>query len=127
MSALKLQAFRYGEDEATANHAGSRRALSNAVTDVNTVGVRQQVRTLPVRGQASGNLETLIPGAGATAGTFGSFPVNGSRAQLNTYIVSGTNNLDPFRNAEAIGQGGAFAAPAVLLPLDTIQAIEVQA
>ena len=104
----------------------SRRALSNAVTDVNTVGVRQQVRTLPVRGQASGNLETLIPGAGATAGTFGSFPVNGSRAQFNTYIVSGTNNLDPFRNAEAIGQGGAFAAPAVLLPLDTIQEIEVQ-
>jgi Carboxypeptidase regulatory-like domain/TonB dependent receptor len=103
-----------------------RRALSNAVTEINTVGVRQQVRTLPVRGQASGNLETLIPGAGATAGTFGSFPVNGSRAQFNTYVVSGTNNLDPFRNAEAIGQGGAFAAPAVLLPLDAIQEIEVQ-
>src|SRR5439155_18725170 len=29
-----------------------RRALSNAVTEVNSVGVRQQVRTLPVRGQA---------------------------------------------------------------------------
>jgi hypothetical protein len=103
-----------------------RRALSNAVTEINTVGVRQQVRTLPVRGQASGNLETLIPGAGATGGTFGSFPVNGSRAQFNTYIVSGTNNLDPFRSAEAIGQGGAFGAPAVLLPLDAIQEIEVQ-
>jgi len=103
-----------------------RRALSNAVSEVNSVGVRQQVRTLPVRGQASGNLETLIPGAGATGGTFGSFPINGSRAQFNTYIVSGTNNLDPFRNAEAIGQGGAFGAPAVLLPLDAIQEIEVQ-
>ena len=103
-----------------------RRALSNAVTEVNSVGVRQQVRTLPVRGQASGNLETLIPGAGATGGTFGSFPVNGSRQQFNTYIVSGTNNLDPFRGAEAIGQGGAFGAPAVLLPLDAIQEIEVQ-
>ncbi len=102
------------------------RALSNAVREVNSVGVRQQVRTLPVRGQASGNLETLIPGAGATGGTFGSFPINGSRAQFNTYIVSGTNNLDPFRNAEAIGQGGAFGAPAVLLPLDAIQEIEVQ-
>ena len=103
-----------------------RRALINAVTEANGVGVEQQVRTLPVRGQASGNLETLIPGAGATGGTFGSFPVNGSRAQFNTYVVSGTNNLDPFRNAEAIGQGGAFAAPAVLLPLDAIQEIEVQ-
>src|SRR5215469_206115 len=103
-----------------------RRALSNAVTEMNAGGVREQVRTLPVRGQASGNLETLIPGAGATGGTFGSFPVNGSRAQFNTYIVSGTNNLDPFRNAEAIGQGGAFGAPAVLLPLDAIQEIEVQ-
>jgi hypothetical protein len=103
-----------------------RRALSNAVTEVNSVGVQQQVRTLPVRGQASGNLETLIPGAGATGGTFGSFPVNGSRQQFNTYIVSGTNNLDPFRSAEAIGQGGAFGAPAVLLPLDAIQEIEVQ-
>ncbi len=103
-----------------------RRALANAVTEVNSVGVRQQVRTLPVRGQASGNLETLIPGAGATGGTFGSFPVNGSRAQFNTYIVSGTNNLDPFRAAEAIGQGGAFGAPAVLLPLDAIGEIEVQ-
>src|SRR5436309_3647307 len=104
----------------------SRRALSNAVTDVNTVAVRQQVRTLPVRGQALGNLETLIPGADATGGTFGSFPVNGSRAQFNTYIVSGVNNLDPFRGAEAIGQGGAFAAPAVLLPLDAIQEIQVE-
>ena len=103
-----------------------RRALSNAVTEMNSGGVREQVRTLPVRGQASGNLETLIPGAGATGGTFGSFPVNGSRAQYNTYIVSGTNNLDPFRNAEAIGQGGAFGAPAVLLPLDAIEEIEVQ-
>ena len=102
------------------------RALPNAVTEVNSVGVRQQVRTLPVRGQASGNLETLTPGAGATGGTFGSFPINGSRAQFNTYIVSGTNNLDPFRNAEAIGQGGAFGAPAVLLPLDAIQDIDVQ-
>lgn len=103
-----------------------RRALSNAVTEVASGGVRQQVRTLPVRGQASGNLETLVPGAGATGGTFGSFPINGSRAQFNTYIVSGTNNLDPFRNAEAIGQGGAFGAPAVLLPLDAIEEIEVQ-
>jgi len=103
-----------------------RRALSNAVTEINGGAVREQVRTLPVRGQASGTLETLIPGAGATGGTFGSFPVNGSRAQFNTYIVSGTNNLDPFRNAEAIGQGGAFGAPAVLLPLDAIQDIEVQ-
>ncbi len=103
-----------------------RRALSNAVTEVNGVGVEQQVRTLPVRGQASGSLETLTPGAGATGGTFGSFPINGSRAQFNTYIVSGTNNLDPFRNAEAIGQGGAFGAPAVLLPLDAIQELEVK-
>jgi len=103
-----------------------RRALSNAVTEINAGGVREQVRALPVRGQAAGTLETLIPGAGATGGTFGSFPVNGSRAQFNTYIVSGTNNLDPFRNAEAIGQGGAFGAPAVLLPLDAIQEIEVQ-
>jgi Carboxypeptidase regulatory-like domain len=103
-----------------------RRALSDAVTEINTAGVRQQVRTLPVRGQASGILETLVPGAGATGGTFGSFPINGSRAPFNTYIVSATNNLDPFRNAEAIGQGGAFGAPAVLLPLDAIQEIEVQ-
>jgi hypothetical protein len=103
-----------------------RRALSNAVIETNAGGVREQVRTLPVRGQASGNLETLIPGAGATGGTFGSFPVNGSRQQFNTYIVSGTNNLDPFRSAEAIGQGGAFSAPAVLLPLAAIQEINVQ-
>jgi Carboxypeptidase regulatory-like domain/TonB dependent receptor len=103
-----------------------RRALPNAVTEVNAAGVRQQVRTLPVRGQASGTLETLVPGAGATGGTFGLFPINGSRAQFNSYIVSGTNNLDPFRSAEAIGQGGAFGAPAVLLPLDAIQEIEVQ-
>jgi hypothetical protein len=103
-----------------------RRALANAVTEVNAGGVQEQVRTLPVRGQASGNLETLIPGAGATGGTFGSFPINGSRQQFNTYIVSGTNNLDPFRSAEAIGQGGAFGAPAVLLPLAAIQEIEVK-
>ena len=104
-----------------------RRALANAVTEVNAGGVREEVRTLPVRGQASGTLETLIPGAGATGGTFGSFPVDGSRAPFNSYIVSGTNNLDPFRNAEAIGQGGAFGAPAILMPLAAIQDIEVRA
>lgn len=102
------------------------RALSNAVSELSSEDVREQVHALPVRGQASGNLETLTPGAGATGGTFGSFPLNGSRAQFNSYIVSGTNNLDPFRGAEAIGQGGAFGAPAVLLPLDAIQDIEVQ-
>ena len=118
--------LRAGETRQLQVTLDTRRALANAVTEVNTGGVRQQVRALPVRGQASGNLETLVPGAGATGGTFGSFPVNGSRAQFNTYIVSGTNNLDPFRNAEAIGQGGAFGAPAVLLPLDAIDEIEVQ-
>ncbi|MGA8345877.1 MAG: TonB-dependent receptor [Candidatus Sulfotelmatobacter sp.] len=118
--------LRAGETRQLQITLDSRRALSNAVTEVTSVGVEQQVRTLPVRGQASGNLETLVPGAGATGGTFGSFPINGSRAQFNTYIVSGTNNLDPFRSAEAIGQGGAFGAPAVLLPLDAIQEIEVQ-
>ena len=117
--------LRAGETKQLQVTLDSRRALSNAVTEVNGVGVEQQVRTLPVRGQASGSLETLTPGAGATGGTFGSFPINGSRAQFNTYIVSGTNNLDPFRNAEAIGQGGAFGAPAVLLPLDAIQDIQV--
>ncbi len=118
--------LRAGETKQLQITLDPRRALSNAVTEINTAGVRQQVRTLPVRGQASGNLETLTPGTGATGGTFGSFPINGSRAQFNTYIVSGTNNLDPFRSAEAIGQGGAFGAPAVLLPLDAIQEIDVQ-
>jgi hypothetical protein len=118
--------LRAGETKQLQITLDPQRALSNAVTEVDTVGVRQQVRALPVRGQASGILETLVPGASATGGTFGSFPINGSRAQFNTYIVSGTNNLDPFRSAEAIGQGGAFAAPAVLLPLDAIQEIEVQ-
>jgi hypothetical protein len=103
-----------------------RKVLADAVAEVATEGERQEVRTLPVRGQASGNLETLIPGSGASGGTFGSFPVNGSRAQFNTYIVSGVNNLDPFRGAEAIGQGGAFAAPAVLLPLDAIREIQIE-
>jgi carboxypeptidase family protein len=120
---ISLQA---GETKQLQITLDSQRALSNAVTEISTTGVRQQVRTLPVRGQASGNLETLTPGAGATGGTFGSFPINGSRSQFNTYIVSGTNNLDPFRGAEAIGQGGAFGAPAVLLPLDAIQEIDVQ-
>lgn len=118
--------LRAGEAKELQITLDSRRALANAVTEVNGEGVREQVRTLPVRGQASGTLETLVPGAGATGGTFGSFPVNGSRQQFNSYIVSGTNNLDPFRNAEAIGQGGAFGAPAVLLPLAAIQEIAVR-
>lgn len=118
--------LRAGESKQLQITIDPRRALPHAVTEVTSEGGEQQVRTLPVRGQASGNLETLTPGAGATGGTFGSFPINGSRAPFNTYIVSGTNNLDPFRSAEAIGQGGAFGAPAVLLPLDAIQEIDVQ-
>jgi len=118
--------LRAGESKQLQITLDKRRALPKAVSETNAGGVREEVRTLPVRGQASGNLETLTPGAGATGGTFGSFPINGSRQQFNTYIVSGTNNLDPFRGAEAIGQGGAFGAPAVLLPLDAIQEIAVQ-
>jgi Carboxypeptidase regulatory-like domain/TonB dependent receptor len=102
------------------------KALANAVAKVVPSGEREEVRALPVRGQASGNLETLIPGSGASGGSIGSFPVNGSRAQFNTYIVSGINNLDPFRGAEAAGKGAAFQAPAVLLPLDSIQEIRVE-
>jgi carboxypeptidase family protein len=105
---------------------GRRNSLANAVVEVVPSGEREEVRVLPVRGQASGNLETLVPGTGASGGTVGSFPVNGSRAQFNTYIVSGINNLDPFRSAEAAGKGAAFEAPAVLLPLDSIQEIRVE-
>jgi len=104
----------------------ARKALANAVVELVPSGEREEVRALPVRGQASGNLETLIPGSGASGGSIGSFPVNGSRAPFNTYIVSGINNLDPFRGAEAAGKGAAFQAPAVLLPLDSIQEIRVE-
>jgi len=102
-----------------------RRVLANAVAEIIPAGERQEVSTLPVRGQASGSLEMLIPGSTGTGPSL-AFPVNGSRPQFNTYIVSGGDNLDPYRGAKAVGQGGAFAAPAVLLPLDAIQEIELK-
>ncbi|TAN21294.1 MAG: hypothetical protein EPN33_11750 [Acidobacteria bacterium] len=88
-------------------------------------GHTEQVNTLPLRGQAASELDTLVPGTGATGGTAGSFSVNGNRSEYNTYLVSGTNDLDPFRQQEAIGQGGAFGAPAVLIPLGAVDQIHV--
>lgn len=88
-------------------------------------GHSETVKTLPLRGQAASELDTLVPGTGATGGTAGAFSVNGNRSAYNTYLVSGANDLDPFRQEEAIGQGGAFGAPAVLIPLGAVENMQV--
>ncbi|MGH9477382.1 MAG: TonB-dependent receptor domain-containing protein [Terriglobales bacterium] len=99
---------------------GGRVAIAAGGTDHS-----ETVKTLPLRGQAASELDTLVPGTGATGGTAGAFSVNGNRSAYNTYLVSGANDLDPFRQQEAIGQGGAFGAPAVLIPLGAIENIQV--
>src|SRR5262249_38847417 len=102
------------------------KALANAVVEVVPSGEREEVRALPVRGQASGNLETLIPGSGATAA-----PSDRSRstaaARHSTPTSSAASTISiPSAAPKPPERGPPSRLRLYCCPLDSIQEIRVE-
>src|SRR5260370_8900782 len=51
--------------------------------------------------------------------------MNGARGRSNNYLLDGTDMNDGYRNDPAINQGGVFATPSAILPIDAVSDIRV--
>src|SRR5271157_1955646 len=101
----------------------------------NTLGgiVESKVVTnLPVNGRDYQKLILLVPGAASgpdaitdSAGSYGTVSVNGARGRSNNYLLDGTDMNDGYRNDPAINEGGVFATPATILPIEAIAEVHV--
>ena len=58
-------------------------------------------------------------------GSFGEFSMNGARGRSNNYLLDGTDMNDGYRNDPAINQGGVFAVPSAILPIDAVAEVRV--
>src|SRR6185437_2011782 len=58
-------------------------------------------------------------------GSFGEFSMNGARGRSNNYLLDGTDMNDGYRNDPAINQGGVFATPSAILPIDAVSDMRV--
>src|SRR4029079_10866210 len=104
-------------------------------TTNNTLGgtlEAQQMSQLPVNGRDYMKMLTAIPGANADPSavndspqSFGVFSVNGNRGRSNNYLLDGTDMNDGYRNDPAINQGGVFATPSAILPIDAVSDMRV--
>jgi hypothetical protein len=110
-------------------------ALSQIETTSNTLGqtlTSSEMGNLPVNGRDYTKLIFLTPGiAGSpdqitdSPGSFGVFSVNGARGRANNFLLDGTDMNDGYHNIPALNQGGVFAVPSALLPVDAIAELHV--
>jgi len=82
---------------------------------------------LPVNGRDIDKAYLLVPGvsgdpsgAAGSPGSYGQFSANGNRDRSNNFLLDGTDMNDSYRNLPAINQGGVFAVPATILPVESI-------
>jgi Carboxypeptidase regulatory-like domain/TonB-dependent Receptor Plug Domain/TonB dependent receptor len=90
------------------------------------------VKDLPVNGRDYTKLIYLNPGVAGSPdqitdspGSFGEFSMNGARGRSNNYLLDGTDMNDGYRNDPAINQGGVFATPSAILPIDAVEDMAV--
>jgi hypothetical protein len=90
------------------------------------------VKDLPVNGRDYTKLIYLNPGVAGSPdqitdspGSFGEFSMNGARGRSNNYLLDGTDMNDGYRNDPAINQGGVFATPSAILPIDAVSDMRV--
>jgi hypothetical protein len=110
-------------------------AFSQIETTSNTLGqtlTSSDMGNLPVNGRDYTKLIFLTPGiAGSpdqitdSPGSFGVFSVNGARGRANNFLLDGTDMNDGYHNIPALNQGGVFAVPSALLPVDAIAELHV--
>jgi hypothetical protein len=110
-------------------------ALPQIETTSNTLGgtlTQDTVRDLPINGRDYTKLIYLNPGVAGSPdqitdspGSFGEFSMNGARGRSNNYLLDGTDMNDGYRNDPAINQGGVFATPSAVLPIDAVSEMRV--
>jgi hypothetical protein len=90
------------------------------------------VADLPINGRDYTKLIFLNPGVAGSPdqitdspGSFGEFSMNGARGRSNNYLLDGTDMNDGYRNDPAINQGGVFATPSAILPIDAVSEMRV--
>ena len=93
---------------------------------------QETVRDLPINGRDYTKLIYLNPGVAGSPdqitdspGSFGEFSMNGARGRSNNYLLDGTDMNDGYRNDPAINQGGVFATPSAILPIDAVSEMRV--
>src|SRR5437660_9009679 len=100
--------------------------------DLGGVITAQTVENMPVNGRDYTKLIFLNPGVAGSPdqitdspGSFGEFSMNGARGRSNNYLLDGTDMNDGYRNDPAINQGGVFATPSPILPIDAVSDMRV--
>lgn len=109
--------------------------LSQVETTSNVLGgtlTQDTVKDLPINGRDYTKLIFLNPGVAGSPdqitdspGSFGEFSMNGARGRSNNYLLDGTDMNDGYRNDPAINQGGVFATPSAILPIDAVSEMSV--
>src|ERR1700730_11109717 len=110
-------------------------SLPQIDTESDTLGgtlTSSDIGNLPVNGRDYTKLIFLNPGiAGSpdqitdSPGSFGVFSVNGARGRANNFLLDGTDMNDGYHNIPALNQGGVFAVPSAILPVDAIAEMRV--
>jgi hypothetical protein len=113
----------------------SSETLPMVETTSNTLGgvlTQETVKDLPINGRDYTKLIFLNPGVAGSPdqitdspGSFGEFSMNGARGRSNNYLLDGTDMNDGYRNDPAINQGGVFATPSAILPIDAVSDMRV--
>jgi hypothetical protein len=109
--------------------------LPQIETTSDTLGgtlTQDTVKDLPINGRDYTKLIYLNPGVAGSPdqitdspGSFGVFSVNGARGRANNFLLDGTDMNDGYHNIPALNQGGVFAVPSALLPVDSIAEMRV--
>ncbi len=93
---------------------------------------QETVKDIPINGRDYTKLIYLNPGVAGSPdqitdspGSFGEFSMNGARGRSNNYLLDGTDMNDGYRNDPAINQGGVFATPSAILPIDAVSDMAV--
>ncbi len=104
-------------------------------TTGNTLGgvlTQDNIKDLPVNGRDYTKLIFLNPGVAGSPdqitdspGSYGEFSMNGARGRSNNYLLDGTDMNDGYRNDPAINQAGVFGTPSAILPIDSINELNV--
>jgi len=110
-------------------------ALPQIETTNDTLGgtmTQESVKDLPINGRDYTKLIYLNPGVAGSPdqitdspGSYGEFSMNGARGRSNNYLLDGTDMNDGYRNDPAINQGGVFATPSAILPIDAVSDMAV--
>ena len=115
----------------------SAETLTQVETTNNNLGgsfVDQELKELPINGRDYTKLLMMVPGATGdpsgeldSPGSFGQFSTNGNRGRSNNFLLDGTDMNDSYRNIPVINQGGVFAIPSTILPVDSVAELQVLA